>query len=434
MSAKTLCAWYAGKLVSLLIRLVRAGSGVTWAGEIALRIDPAILSYLRTRVASVIVVVGTNGKTTTAAMIHHLLSKKDTYVIHNTTGANLQNGIVGTFITHDKLLQSDKKCHAIFEIDEAEFTNIVQKLSPKYIVLLNLFRDQLDRYGEVNAIAEKWRTVLSRLDNTTHLIVNADDPAISFIAEKSANKTIHYFGLSSAHTHSTDKSDTWADSLYCSNCGHRLAYRYYFFSHLGDWCCPQCARKRHVLDYEGGRIPLSLSGQYNQYNAASALLVAQLVDPLVTESDLADFKPAFGRQEEFSMDGRTVQLYLSKNPTGFNESIRTVLSLEKQPVVLLALNDRIPDGTDVSWIWDVDVDLLVANARYIVCTGDRVGDMAVRLKYASKHGENINLETEVKQALDKAAKRVKAGETIYVLPTYSAMLDVRKILTGRKIL
>ncbi|MBI4137131.1 DUF1727 domain-containing protein, partial [Candidatus Roizmanbacteria bacterium] len=384
MSLRTTAAFTLGKLVGYVSRSLQLGSGITWAGEIALRIDPSIISFIRTHTSSIILVAGTNGKTTTVSMIKHLLEKKGYTVIHNATGANLRNGIVGTFITHYNNADSSRNCYALFEVDEAELSNIAHLIAPNSLVLLNLFRDQLDRYGEVNSITEKWAAALQRLDPETSLIVNADDPALSYVAEKSGLRYVHFFGISEPSAKAGKHLDVWADSIYCSNCGGKLAYDQQFFSHLGNWDCSKCNRKRKKLEQAGGSIPLSLSGKYNQYNAAAALLAVKTLNVDVRVDELADFKPAFGRQEEFTVRNRTIKLFLSKNPTGSNESIRTVLSLNPHPHVLFVLNDRIPDGTDVSWIWDVAVEAIVQSAASVICSGDRVWDMALRLQYAQK--------------------------------------------------
>ena len=370
-------------------------------------------------------------------MIEYLLTKRGKLVIHNKTGANLRNGIVGTFITQYSHGNYKKNCYAVFEVDEAEFPNIVQQLSPNVIVLLNLFRDQLDRYGEVNIISEKWKHALSGVSGQTHIVVNADDPALSFICENFHGKSINYFGLSDDHARRNKSTDNWADSLYCMQCRSKLLYHEKFFSHLGDWYCTGCKRSRKKLDVHGGAIPLSLSGRYNQYNAAAALLTAEVLNLSGGRGDLKDFLPAFGRQEEFRIGNRVIKIFLSKNPTGFNESIRTVLALQHNPNILLALNDRIPDGTDVSWIWDVDFENLMKKARHVVCTGDRVGDMGVRIKYAHQTVGNhtpVIIEKDIQKAIEIGIQKTNAAEPLYVLPTYSAMLNIRKILGGRKIL
>ena len=432
MTARTYCAFLIGRLISRISLLGGFGSGITWAGEIALRIDPSIISSIRSHADSIILVIGTNGKTTTASMIEHLLTKNGKMVIHNKSGANLRNGIVGTFITQYNHRKFKTNCYAIFEVDEAEFPNIVQQLSPNIIIMLNLFRDQLDRYGEVNVVLEKWSKAIADLDKNAHLIVNADDPAVSYISENSHLPELHYFGLSRPLMNSDSTLDTWADSTYCSDCGNKLRYKHHFFSHLGDWCCTHCRRNRKKLDIEGGSISLSLSGQYNQYNAAATLLTLNVLGLSTKQDDLKDFKPAFGRQEQFRIHNRVIKIFLSKNPTGFNESIRTVLSLDNRPNLISALNDRIPDGTDVSWIWDVDFDQLVGFAKNVICTGDRVWDMALRLEYTQY--KNYIVEENLKRAIEIGLQKTKEGETLYILPTYSAMLEIRKILTGRKIL
>jgi UDP-N-acetylmuramyl tripeptide synthase len=442
MSLRTKTALVIGNFVSRATRFFKLGSGITWAGEIALRIDPSFISAIKKELSTIIVVAGTNGKTTTASMIEHVLNKNNIQTIHNSTGANLKNGIVGTFITqqHNSLISN--KCVGIFEVDEAELPNIVPLLCPDILLLLNLFRDQLDRYGEVNSIADKWRLAITDwiLKNNNGMIqkhtllINADDPLISSIGTD-IPITVKTFGLSKQKTNKVEMAkDTWGDSYFCLRCGTRLVYKTIYFSHLGDWYCPHCGIKHLHTDMKGGSIPITLKGLYNQYNATAALLAVCELGLPVSETDLKDFKPVFGRQEEFIVNGKKIKMFLSKNPTGCNEGIRTIASQKDVGCILFSLNDRIPDGTDVSWIWDVDVSPLISLKVPIICTGDRVWDMALRLKYESiRNTPTVIVEKNYKIALATALDKTKKNKTLYLLPTYSAMLDIRKELTGRKI-
>lgn len=430
-----------GKLLALMSRTFNFGSGGTWPGEIALRIYPAIFSYFIDQLKKgLILIAGTNGKTTTAKMISQILAKSGNDsigIVHNNSGANLLNGLVSAFISKSSLFGKLDIDFAIFEVDEAALPIVLAQLTTfrkrLVIVLLDLFRDQLDRYGEVDLIASKWQQALASLPKEATIILNADDPQIAYLG-KSVKCRVEYFGI--------DKPDKFlpkiehaTDSIYCRKCGNKLMYKGVYFSHLGIWFCNKCDNARPKPKFN--KIFSPLPGLYNEYNTlAAAATVASLgIDKQTIIKVLKDFKPAFGRQEEFDFDGKKIKIFLSKNPAGFNASLRTVLELKPQ-VILFVLNDRIPDGRDVSWIWDADFETIPEHIK-IVVSGDRLFDLGLRIKYASKNQkdekESIIIEN-LKEAINQGLHLVKPGETLYILPTYSAMLEVRKILTGRKIL
>lgn len=417
-----------GKGIKKLATKFNLGSGGTWPGELALRIHPLILRDFAAKIANnIILVVGTNGKTTTSALITKVLKISGFKVIHNQSGANLANGLVSAFINNYALLNKQESVFAVFEVDENSLPGVLNDLIPKYIICLNLFRDQLDRYGEVDVIAQKWQKALSKLPSNSKVLLNADDPQIAYLG-KNLNCQIKYFGLNKK-SKLMPHPEHATDSIFCLNCESRLVYKGFYFSHLGIWKCKNCGFKRPHLDYSK-EIPV-LPGFYNLYNALAAYsLVKELKIP---ESKISvafkKFKPAFGRQEEIYFKNRKIRILLSKNPAGFNQTLSTIKSLNAKNLLIL-LNDRIPDGRDVSWIWDVDFER-IASLKNITLSGDRVYDLAIRLKYADlsfKSLENLN------QALDYAVSNINESEVLYILPTYSAMLEIRKIITGKKIL
>lgn len=420
MDLRTRWAIILGKLVSLISKTFRFGAGATWPGEIALRIQPRILRILSENVKHIILVAGTNGKTTTVKMIETILTHQGLSVTRNASGANLDNGIVSV------LLADRKSKYYIFEVDEATLPNVLKDLTPEIIVLTNLFRDQLDRYGEVDAIAEKWLVALRSLELQIKVIINADDPHLAFIGSKLTVK-VKYFGLEDTSLF-LPKMQHATDTIYCPNCGARLTFAGVYFSHLGKWACGNCSFVPPKEDVTAKDFVSPLEGVYNTYNTLAAAMAAQTLGIPKTDirAALTHFTPAFGRMETVVADGKRIKILLSKNPTGFNESLRTVAASRDVGPVLLVLNDRIPDGRDVSWIWDVDFEHY-RNFRNYFVSGDRALDMAVRLKYAEIHPTIIDDVTE-------ALSRVEKNEVLWILPTYSAMLDVRKILTGRKIL
>lgn len=402
------------KFISWISTTMRLGAGETWPGEIALMLRPNIARSLAQKLPDgVILIAGTNGKTTTALMVKTILERIGKTVVHNATGANLLNGIVSSFIRNADWLGRVTADVGILEVDENSLPIVLRFMTPKRVVLLNLFRDQLDRYGEVDVIVEKWKNALKN----QVLILNADDPSIASLA----NKRTTFFGLND-RTKFLKTKEHATDSIFCPRCGSRLVYDGVYYSHIGIWYCVHCGNTRPK-----SRIfywPQILPGLYNQYNTLAAVALAKSLD--IPDKDiraaLKDFSPAFGRQEEIVVGGNTIKLFLSKNPAGFNASLRTVLEMGAKDV-LLVLNDGIPDGRDVSWIWDVDFETIPKNVR-ITVSGDRVYDMALRMKYA---GLNANVEPDLRKALN-------VQRDTYVLATYSAMLEARKILKGRKIL
>lgn len=406
MNLRTRLAIILGKFVSFISTTLRLGAGETWPGEIALRIEPRILRILSKNKPHIILVTGTNGKTTTVKMLETILGNK---VCHNASGANLDNGIVSA------LLQNPSADYYIFEVDEATLPNILKDIAPEIIVLLNLFRDQLDRYGEVDTIAEKWLVALGGLERQTDVIVNSDDPHLAFIGSKISAK-VKYFGLEDPSLF-LPKMQHATDTIYCPNCGARLTFAGVYFSHLGKWTCGYCSFVPPKVDITAKDFVSALEGVYNTYNTLAAALAAKTIGIGVNRirERLKKFTPAFGRMEKIG----NIRILLSKNPTGFNESLRTVAQSKDKGPILLVLNDKIPDGRDVSWIWDVDFEQYRDFPKYYV-SGDRALDMALRLKYAGIRSTIM--------------RGIPTEDVLWILPTYSAMLEIRKKLTGRKIL
>lgn len=422
------------KSVSFTIKTFHVGAGATWPGEIALRLRPNILHTFVTHDSTVILVAGTNGKTTTVKMIETILKKNGKRVVRNSSGANLDNGLVSTFIANTGWNGKLKAHYFIFEVDEATVSNILRAITPNHIILLNLFRDQLDRYGEVDTIAEKWLAALKELPDSTHLFINGDDPQLAYLGFQLKMK-VKYFGLEDPNLF-LPKMQHATDSIYCPKCGNRLTFGGVYFSHLGKYACGQCGFTHPHMSITAKEVESPLEGVYNAYNTMAASLVGREIgiESAKVAEALVFFTPAFGRMEQLTYKNRSVRILLSKNPTGFNESIRTVLSSEFVGPMLLLLNDRIPDGTDVSWIWDVDFESFVESDIQMIVSGDRCYDMGLRLKYAGIKREHIRVFDQLEEAVVSAIGETKEKETLWVLATYSAMLEVRKILVGRKIL
>lgn len=420
-----------GKVIKSISNIFNLGSGSTWPGHIALSLNK---NFIRELIAKnshlkIVLIAGTNGKTTTGKLIQTILEKDNKRVFQNAAGANLVNGIASSLLLHSNIEGKLNYDYAIFEVDENSLPLVLKEITPISLILLNLFRDQLDRYGEVNTIAQKWRKAIQQLSNETMLFLNADDPQIVAL---DPNYKARYFGLDDASLAQKNAQHA-ADSTYCPFCSNKLTYKETYYSHLGSWECTKCNHKRPALDASSASF-YPLVGVYNRYNTHAAVLFAKRnnVSNETIEQSLKQFKPAFGRQEVIEIDGKKVQIFLAKNPTSFNESLRTVKELNGKNLLII-LNDRIPDGRDVSWIWDVDFEDFVDSHGFTInVSGDRVFDMALRFKYAgiSKAKIHTDLSEGIKTAIDQTPE----NEILYILPTYSAMLEIRKILTGRKLL
>lgn len=422
-------AVFLGRVVWYISRIFHKGAGGTWPGEIALRVYPAILTKLSQKlIKGVILVAGTNGKTTTSLMIKGILEANGETVVHNASGANLINGVVSS------LLVSSKKDWGLFEIDENVLPIICKSIDPNIIVLLNLFRDQLDRYGEIDTIATKWKKSLATLPPETTVIANADDPLVTVITESLQVKKV-YIGLENPLLYRKTIQHA-TDTIYCPKCGTRLTYGGLYYSHLGKWSCGSCGFTHPDVLFSMKQYQSNLEGMYNHYNAIAAGAVGEVlqVNETSIKESLSRFVPAFGRMEHMIVRGKMVRIVLSKNPTGFNESLQTYIHSKHIGPLILLLNDRIPDGTDVSWIWDVDFEMLDATKKDLIVSGDRTYDMAVRLKYALPNMTRVTVSENLSKAVDVALAKTNSNETLWILATYSAMLDVRKLLTGKKIL
>jgi len=430
------------KIVDLIIRTFHLGSGSTWPGEIALQIDSNFIFHsMENTAVKIILVAGTNGKTTTSLLIVEGLKKAGKTVIHNPEGANLLNGITSSLIRASSLRGKIGAQFAVFELDENTLPQIVTYIKKPYaILLLNLFRDQLDRYGEVNTISTQWMKALSGLQKDTKYIINGDDPRLAFIGKKL--HSVYYFGANNQDKQKkTIPHDV--DSIYCPQCGNKLTYSAMSYSHLGDYLCTQCS---FSSPKKSTQLPSSLtqfSGVYNRYNLLAAVSLLQIVLHFSfadTEKLLNEVKPAFGRQERFFALNKEWIVILSKNPSGFNQSIESLKEILKEgkTTICIVLNDRIPDGTDVSWIWDVEFEHIYRHSTSVIVSGDRTYDMAICMKtqFIEEKGERVELHAEenLEKALIYCVKKQITKLPIVVLATYTGMLEVRKILIGKKLL
>lgn len=417
-----------GKGVLHLSKLLNR-TGSTWPGHAALKADKRLIKKViqRNPDIKIVLVAGTNGKTTTTKALSYILRAHKIDVLTNQAGANLLNGLASLLVKHINLEGKLKHKALIFEVDENSLPRVLKEIpNPNGIILLNLFRDQLDRYGEVNTTAESWKECFKKLTHQTAVIANADDPLVAFTALTSPKSK--FFSIKNSLKKKSELSHA-VDSITCPKCNEELAFASIAFSHLGNFKCKACGFENPKS--ESYEIKTKLLGEYNQYNLNAALLTASEVFGVSKNESLEALQtldPAFGRQEIVEINGKRVMFLLSKNPTGFNESL-AVATKNKNSSILILLNDRIPDGRDISWIWDVDFEDLSTKKVYV--SGDRAYDMANRLAFASVSCEVFE---DYKKAYEESLNSTKTGEQLTILPTYSAMLDIRKYVSGKSIL
>ncbi len=432
---KTFIPTLVGKLITITIHKLSLGSGSTWPGHVALFLNESYVKDVLTKHPDlkVILITGTNGKTTTSTLVKFLLERNGLKVFQNSEGANLLNGVASSLIRN--LKNSGDYDVALFEVDENSLPEVVRQTNPHGLIILNLFRDQLDRYGEVNTIARKWLESLKKLPKNSTIFLNADDPQISYLGKNLRAKVLQ-FGLE-RELLEEKKIPHDVDSIYCPNCGNKLTYKGLSYSHLGDYMCVICGfRRKKFMTFNDKKFKSPLEGAYNFYNVTAAIFLANNLFkiPLTDlKKTLVSFKPAFGRQERGFYKGRKTFLILSKNPTGFNQSIKVVSQKLRtgRDNLLVVLNDRIPDGRDVSWIWDVEFESLPKPKMFFV-SGDRAYEMALRLKYGGRN--NLKVVKELTASIEEAIRQTEKNATLYIMPTYSGMLEVRKLIKGKKFL
>ncbi len=425
------------KSVTFGVRSLRLGAASVLPGSIARRIEPQLLQLLSQQVKNgVILIAGTNGKTTTSLLLCEILQRKGYRVAHNSTGANLENGLMTALMENSNLLGTLDVDYAILEVDENIVPLVLAPIQPKLILCLNLFRDQLDRYGEVDTISKRWTKAIATLPSQTLVVANADDPTICYLGQQLSQQKVSFFGLNEPENY-LEAIPHAVDSIYCPKCGHALDYKGVYLSHMGEYSCPSCGFSRSQPMLDSSEWQQILVGLYNKYNTIAAATAAKElgVDEATIRETIPNFQAAFGRAEELKINGKNVRILLSKNPVGTNETIR-VVTQSSDTTTLLVLNDKSQDGEDVSWIWDVDTEKLVERGGTLVVSGDRAYDMALRLRYSESSSQsncNLIVEENLRQAINIALERTPINETLHILPTYTAMLDVREALTGRKI-
>jgi UDP-N-acetylmuramyl tripeptide synthase len=430
------------------------GGGTTLPGRLLLRLAPDAIARLGARLRDGSVIVSaTNGKTTTAGMLAAALRAAGRVPVHNRAGSNMTWGVATALL-------EQRGEEGLFEVDEAWLPRIADELKPRLIVLGNLFRDQLDRYGELERLADEWAELVAALTGQAGFALNADDPLIADLGrdrDLARRPGVTYFGIDDPSQALPELQHAF-DAKHCRRCGAPYTYERAFVGHLGHYSCPRCHADRPRADVAATRIELEgmrgsrvtvrgpegevelrlpLPGLYNVYNALAAMTAAlRLGVPLERAAGaLGQMEAVFGRVETIEVQGKAVSILLIKNPAGANEVLRTLL-LEADASddgrgldLWIALNDGIADGRDVSWVWDADFELLAGQVRQVACTGTRAAEMAVRLKYAGLPPETITVTEAIDRSLDRAVAR--ADGSLFALPTYTALLELRGLLAKR---
>jgi UDP-N-acetylmuramyl tripeptide synthase len=471
---------------------LRGGGATSAPGKLLLRLQPDAIGLLAARLRrGSVVISATNGKTTTAAMVAAIMAADGVELVHNRAGANMAGGIASTLLAAAGPRGTITGNMGLFEVDELWLGRVVEELHPRAILLGNLFRDQLDRYGELETIADRWAAAVGAGPGCdARLVLNADDPAVADLGRirTSGNEPagVLYYGVEDDSLALSGMAHA-ADAKHCRNCGAPYVFEAVYMGHLGRYRCPACGQARPVpavratnVRLEGVRaarftlhtpagqaeVALSLPGLYNVYNALAAAALAAALGVSLERSvaGLESTRAAFGRGESLTIEGpphpRELRILLVKNPAGANEVLRTLALEPGEHDLLVALNDNIADGRDVSWVWDADFELLAGRVRRVTCSGTRAAELAVRLKYAGIDAGCLRVEPDLAAALDSAvADRPLSGAdetpgaprsagrsaapddgpaaspmlppTLYALPTYTAMLSLRELLAAR---
>jgi lipid II isoglutaminyl synthase (glutamine-hydrolysing) len=455
--ARLSAAILAARVAQAASRTLKRGGGTTYPGVLARRVDPKVLAKLSRKLSQgSVAITGTNGKTTTTRMVSDILRSVGVRVANNSTGANLVTGVTATLVSDSSLFGKPSSEMGLFEVDEASVPKVAAEADLSLLAVLNLFRDQLDRYGELAYTAKVIASAFPDLPAGGTVVLNADDPLVASLG-RGAKRPV-FFGVEDPAL-DTGTLQHIADSKDCPICGTALRYKAVYFGHVGVYRCPNCSFARPEAAYTATRIRMNgpegtsfvlttpegeheahigLPGLYNVYNALAAAAVAAEAG-VRTESivrSLEEFGGAFGRVERVRAGDKEVFLLLIKNPVGFNEILRTFVVSPAAPGagatnarhVLIAINDNYADGRDVSWLWDVDFEMLAGKGEtQFSVSGIRAQDMAVRLKYAELPVDNVIPNR--KEALLSALEATPPGEMLYVLPTYTAMLEIRQTLS-----
>lgn len=446
---KHITAIISAKLIANGLRLLNCGEGTSLPGKIARTISNDILSYLVNQTKKeIIVVTGTNGKTTTSGFIASILNNDGRKIAHNRKGANMLNGITAAVISQSSVFSQLNVDNSLLEMDEAFFFKAVDEFSPDLVLVTNLFRDQLDRYGELNTTAKKIQGAINKSikNKPLKVLLNADDPMVASLDCDNKVEKI-YYGFDNVVLINQDTNISTPHEASTCKCGERYSYSKVFYGQLGHYEC-SCGYKRpnaqisanveidvhcstlnikykeHTFD-----VKINMPGLYNAYNALAAIALSLEMDikPEIIKNGLENYSTIFGRAENTLLNGKNSIIQLIKNPIGATEVLRTVKD-DKNGRLLIIINDDYADGRDVSWLWDANFELLSNHCKKIIVSGRRASDMAVRLKYAGINLENIIINEDIQKALDEALNSTTKDEILYIMPTYTALLKLQPIL------
>ena len=440
-------ALWASKIITKGL-LVTGKKGTTLPGKVANWIDPEIMRHLSVAYTDgIIMITGTNGKTTTANLLASIIRQSGEEFAFNQAGANLVTGITGALIQNTRWNGISRACLALLEVDEATVPKFCEQVSPTLAIVTNFFRDQLDRYGELDTTV---RMVRESLPKETVLVLNADDPLVAQFGTD--HPQVIYYGVERTPDSRSESEET-REARFCPVCGTELNYTLFHYGQLGLFNCLGCGFHRpepeilaqNVRLEEGlllfqvdvAPFSLSLQGYYNLYNALAALTAARQLginDGLI-ERGLCSFIPQAGRMERFYLPEGEITLTLVKNPTGFDQVIQTMLGVNKPLRILIGINDLAADGRDISWLWDVNFERLGihdATINQVICTGIRAEDIALRLKYAGVSVEKLVIEHTLAEALDRLQVGRSGEEVAFILPTYTLLFPLRELLESRQ--
>ncbi len=412
-------------------------------GKVALKLNPDLLSTLNTRCKKKVIITGTNGKTTTNNLINHILNSQYDDVLSNLRGANMPQGVASAFLHNTK----QKYDWGVFEVDEGSFPDVVEYIKPDYVIITNFFRDQLDRFGEIENTAKIVYEALKPLDTT--LILNADDPMVSKF--KDLGKRSIYYGVERSQF--STMNQRVVESRFCPVCASSLDYEYFNYGQLGKYQCSNCDFNNPEYDYKitsviysedaykfnvinsmgmANEIIFRYDGMYNAYNccAAIAFSIEAGLDIDIVAERIENFEYKLGRMENIEFNDKMVKVVLVKNPIGLSEVLKSISNDQRKKSILFILNDNPADGTDVSWIWDADVEVInnINNIESVHCSGIRAHDIALRIKYSEYNEKIVEIDTNIEDSIETVLG--KDVEIVYILPTYTAVYMTRDIIMG----
>jgi UDP-N-acetylmuramyl tripeptide synthase len=452
-TARLAAALGAGKVVGATGRRLNVGGGTSLPGAIARRIDPNVLrKVMDSTRARKVVICGSNGKTTTARMLAAVARASGSQVTQNRSGSNLLQGVTSVAVNGANLLGQMDADLLIFEIDEATIRLAVPEIQPDVVIVNNIFRDQLDRYGELYSVAAALETMIRQLPAEATVCLNGDDPLVASFAPDAIAQRL-YFGMRTDDV-GTQVPEHAADTIRCVRCQHDLVYDKVYISHLGAFRCPACSYARPTLDiavtsaqlaalgashvgvttpFGDGQYDVALPGLHNVYNFAGTLAAACALDLDFSGASkaFAELRPAFGRLEPITAGDRQIILAFVKNPTSYNTTLRTILQQPGQKHILSAHSNAETDGEDFAWLWDVDFEEMAPQVAALTVSGTKAEELAMRFKYAGVPEEHVSLIHERPAALDAALREAGPGGTLYVLAGYTPLMELRRVMDGR---